>query len=55
MDVNALFYLRDGGPVSPHDERPYPDTLARTVGEERDHFLHTGLPWRRPTDPFRKG
>ena len=35
MDLNSLFYLRDGGPVSPHDERPYPDTLSTHRGHKK--------------------
>ena len=54
MDLNELFYLRDGGPVSPHDERPYPDTL-RTHRGRRLRALPWGLPHGSRHGPFRKG
>ena len=54
MDLNELFYLRDGGPVSPHDERPYPDTL-RTHRGRGTRPRSRGLPHGSRHGPFRKG
>ena len=54
MDLNELFYLRDGGPMSPHDERPYPDTL-RTHRGRGTRPRPRGLPHGSRPGPFRKG